>query len=358
MSNNIKKVCHPGFYLKEYLEEIQMTQDEFSKRLGISGKQVSLIISENASITADIAFKLSKLIGTSTEMWLALQAKYDIYKLEREFLKSLEEEKKIYKMIDQEFLLKLNIIDCKDTLSEAISKLRQVSMVSSLTLHTKKDIFSFYNSVIDKTDKIENIVCKNVWVSIATSIAKNEKVNPFNENKLLTSIDEFKKMTLEKVEDVYPKLKKRLNECGVALVILPSLKNSNINGVVKWLDSEMVMMALNTKEVDNDRFWFSFFHELKHVLQKTKRKVLVGADNNIDLSSLYEYDADNFAKETLVPTSLLNNLTNYDEKSIVDFSTINNVHPGIVVARLQQDGKIKTNQFNHLKEKVIINIQK
>ena len=165
-------------------------------------------------------------------------------------------------------------------------------------------------------------------------------------------------MTLEKVEDVYPKLKKRLNECGVALVILPALKNSNINGVVKWLDSEMVMMALNTKEVDNDRFWFSFFHELKHVLQKTKRKVLVGSDNNIDLSYLYEYDADNFAKETLVPTSLLDNLTNYDEKSIVDFSTINNVHPGIVVARLQQDGKIKTNQFNHLKEKVIINIQK
>ena len=54
MSNNIKKAVHPGFYLKEYLLELQMTQEEFANRLGISGKQISLILSENASITADI----------------------------------------------------------------------------------------------------------------------------------------------------------------------------------------------------------------------------------------------------------------------------------------------------------------
>ena len=34
--------------IKEYLEEIQMTQDEFAKRLGITGKQVSLILQEKA----------------------------------------------------------------------------------------------------------------------------------------------------------------------------------------------------------------------------------------------------------------------------------------------------------------------
>ena len=39
MSEKIKKVFHPGYYIKDYLDEIQMTQDEFAKRLGITGKQ-------------------------------------------------------------------------------------------------------------------------------------------------------------------------------------------------------------------------------------------------------------------------------------------------------------------------------
>ena len=101
MSNNIKKAIHPGFYLKEYIEELQMTQEEFANRLGISGKQISLILSKKASITADIAYKLSKLMDTSIEMWLNLQTKYDAYKVELENASSFEREKEIYKYVDK-----------------------------------------------------------------------------------------------------------------------------------------------------------------------------------------------------------------------------------------------------------------
>ena len=82
MSEKIKKVFHPGYYIKDYLDEIQMTQDEFAKRLGITGKQLSLLLNEQANITSDIAYKLSRLLGSSTEMWLTLQAKYDAYIIE------------------------------------------------------------------------------------------------------------------------------------------------------------------------------------------------------------------------------------------------------------------------------------
>ena len=76
---NIKRVFHPSFYIKEYIEELEITQDEFSKRLGISGKQVNLILNKEANITPDIAMKLSMLMGTSVELWLNLQSKYDAY---------------------------------------------------------------------------------------------------------------------------------------------------------------------------------------------------------------------------------------------------------------------------------------
>ena len=75
MSKNEKFNFHPSYYIKEYLEEMDITQDEFAKRLGVSGKQISLILNENASITPDIAYKLSNLLGTSESLWLNLQSK-------------------------------------------------------------------------------------------------------------------------------------------------------------------------------------------------------------------------------------------------------------------------------------------
>ena len=358
MSEKTKKAFHPGYYIKEYLEDIQMTQDEFAKRVGISGKQISLIIKESASITPDIAFKLSKLMGTSIEMWLNLQTKYDSYKIQQESLSAYEEEKEIYKMIDKDFLINLKIIDSKDDIDTAISKLRQASFVSSLTLHKTNDIFCFYRISNNKNDNINNTVCRNVWVSIASSIAKKDDVKPFDEKKLLENIGTFRSMTTNNHCVFYPKLINILNDSGVSFVVLPSLKNSNINGVVKWIDSQKVMMALNTRGSYNDRFWFSFFHELKHVLQKSKRKTLISQEVISEFEEVsLEYEADYFAKESLIPSSELDKLLAYDENSVIEFANKINIHPGIVVGRLQKEQKIKYSQLNHLKEKyeIIIN---
>ena len=358
MSEIINKVYHPGYYLKEYLEEIQLTQDEFAKRLGISGKQISLILAENASITPDIAYKISKLIGTSVELWLNLQSNYDAWKIELNANEIFEEEKKIYKMIDKNFLINLGIIDKEDSLKDAISKLRLASMVSSLTLHCNNDIYSFYRTAIStKEETIENIVCKNVWVSIASLIAKKQDTMPFNEEKINCCIDTLRSMTLQDPNIFYPLMKELLSECGVSLVILPSLKNSNINGVVKWIDNEKVMMALNTRGAYNDKFWFSFFHELKHVLQKAKRKMIVNQENKLDDSEL-ELEADIFAKETLIPSKYIDELWDINESSIISLANKISIHPGIVVGRLQKEKRIPYSKYNYLKCKYEIIVNK
>ena len=357
MNKKISFVFHPSYYIQEYLDEIQMTQDEFAKRLGITGKQVSLLLKEEANITADIAYKLSKLLGTSVELWLTLQAKYDAFKIEEEQEELFEEEKKVYKMIDRKFLLNLNIIDKNDKINECVAKLRHASMVSSLTIHYKNDICCSYRTAVEKEETIENVVCRNVWVSIANSLAMKENVSLFNEQKLIDNIPYMRSMTLMKPEEFYPKLKSLLSECGVSLVILPSLKNSNINGVVKWYNSNKnVMMALNTRGAYNDKFWFSFFHELKHVLQKVKRKMIVNDSVNKVIDGILEYEADKFARDTLIDDNLFAKLNNYSEYSIIAFAKKINIHPGIVVGRLQKDGKIKYSQFNYLKEKYEVRI--
>lgn len=357
MSNkNERIIFHPSYYIKEYLEEIQMTQDEFAKRLGITGKQVSLILQEKASVTPETALKLSTLLGTSIELWLNLQAKYDALKALEEKEEQLEEEKKIYKMIDKKFLLQLNIINKEDKIDTAVGKLRFASKVSSLTLHCNKDIYCFYRASTAKEETIENIVCRNVWVSLASEYAKEQEVKSFDEKMLLDSIPLLRSMTTMNPDEFFPRMKQILANCGVSLVVLPALKKSKINGAVKWYDSNKVMMALNTRGSYNDRFWFSFFHELKHVLQKNKRKLIINEEYENCVDGLCEYEADLFAKNILVPQEEIDKLYGYTEKAIMYLAKSINIHPGIVVGRLQNEGKIEHSRFNELKVKYEIKV--
>ena len=59
----IIEAIHPGVYIKNELNSLQMSVREFSKRTGISEKQLSLLISGDANLTLDIAEKLSKFFG-------------------------------------------------------------------------------------------------------------------------------------------------------------------------------------------------------------------------------------------------------------------------------------------------------
>ncbi len=77
------KRFHPGVYLKDTIDVLDLTIDEFSLRTGISKDDLSLIIDEKMSITLDIAEKLAKYFDNSTNYWLNLQKLYDKYMLER-----------------------------------------------------------------------------------------------------------------------------------------------------------------------------------------------------------------------------------------------------------------------------------
>ena len=81
MSNYIefddKIAFHPGYYIKETVEESGLTQAEFAKRLGTTPKDLSLLIRDEQNLSSDIAMKLSRMTGTSVSYWINLQNGYD-----------------------------------------------------------------------------------------------------------------------------------------------------------------------------------------------------------------------------------------------------------------------------------------
>lgn len=68
-----KVAFHLGYYIQEYLNEQNLSQEEFSKRYNTPLE----VINGEQSISIDIAKMLSNIVGTSVEYWLNLQKEYD-----------------------------------------------------------------------------------------------------------------------------------------------------------------------------------------------------------------------------------------------------------------------------------------
>lgn len=77
-----RKPSHPGLILKfHYMEPLKLTVTRVAAALGISRKTLSQIINGRASITTDVALKLSKAFDTSPELWLNLQQVYTLWEV-------------------------------------------------------------------------------------------------------------------------------------------------------------------------------------------------------------------------------------------------------------------------------------
>ncbi len=73
----MKKPSHPGALILEALAG--MTISDAAKHMGVARASLSRIVNGHASVSPDMAYRLGKFLGTSTELWLNLQRQYDVW---------------------------------------------------------------------------------------------------------------------------------------------------------------------------------------------------------------------------------------------------------------------------------------
>lgn len=71
-------LIHPGEFLAEILTDLDMTQAQFARAIGISPMRVSHIILGKRPVTAELALLFGRALGQSPQYWLNLQADYDL----------------------------------------------------------------------------------------------------------------------------------------------------------------------------------------------------------------------------------------------------------------------------------------
>lgn len=357
-------IFHPGYYVKDFIEDQGITQEEMAKRLQVTPKYVSELVNGKINLTDEMALKLSVVFGTSVTMWLNLNKKYIEKKLEIEKRKQLERECELLHQLDYNFWVKLKMVKATRVITEKVQELQRCFKISSLSVLEQRDFLVQYKSGVSAVRSV-NVINANAWVQTAINIGTGMEVEPYDKKKLENSISEIRSMTIQDPEKFYPRLKELLASCGVALVLLPNLKNCGVNGAVKWLGKDKVVLALNDRRKYADVFWFALFHELKHVLQQRIKVLLVserdeiGLEVNASLQKL-EDEADLFSQQTLIPEKeygefLRESRGAFSVEEIKRFAETLNILPGIVVGRLQRDQRLSyKTSLNKLKMKYII----
>lgn len=337
---------HPGSYVEDIIEELNITQNEFAERLGTSSKTISKIVNGEEKISDDIANKLSKLTGISLETWLNLQTNYDIKVLEIENLKD-EDEARLCEMIDFSYFKRQKFIaDKKYSIKEKISTLRKLLKRADLS-----DLFEFNSAVSYRNTREFNeksIVNSNIMLELAADCARNETTNKFNKSKLISILPQIREMTVKSPETFFPELKKILLECGIILVALPKLKNANLNGATKKFRNGSIMLLITDRNKMSDIFWFSILHEIGHIYHED----FYSNYRNQEEYTKNERRADEFASNFFIPQEKYDEFISngdFSELAIKTFSKQLDIHPSIVVGRLQNFGYIKYNSFNYLK---------
>ena len=77
--------AHPGEILREmYLKPLGVTITQAAKALGVSRKHVSAIVNARVPVTPDMALRLASAFATEPELWVNIQAQYDLWTVSRQ----------------------------------------------------------------------------------------------------------------------------------------------------------------------------------------------------------------------------------------------------------------------------------
>jgi len=94
--DEILSPIHPGEVLMEdFMKPLGLSQYRLAKDIGVTPIRISQIVNGKRAITVDTAMRLARYFGTSAEVWLHLQIRYDLEVAERQLRKQIIREVKV-----------------------------------------------------------------------------------------------------------------------------------------------------------------------------------------------------------------------------------------------------------------------
>ena len=351
-------VSAPGDTIADLLEERDWTQTQLADRLGYPEARVHQLIEGEIEIESETARKLAEVLGSTEKFWLKREAQY------RERLAELEAEKQqlpqwvdwldelpVKKLMNLGAICKQRIDDKnKPSIVKDVLRFFRVASQDEWRANSSQMQASFRLTRSKQSDK----GAISAWLRLGEIEA--EYINPpkYDRAKLEQAVSEIRRLTILPQAEFMPKIERLCFDAGVVFVLVPSIPKAHTSGVARWLTPDKPLIQLSLYGRTNDRFWFTFFHEVAHILLHSKDEIFLDeCDGSEVLEGVREKEdeADQWSRELLIPPEYVGELSKLKSKESVEkFADRVSIHPAIVVGRLQHEKRIRIDSMNGFKE--------
>jgi addiction module HigA family antidote len=354
-------IPHPGDTISEYLDVRGWSQRELARRTGLTPKTISEICAGKAPITPATALALEKVLQRPAHLWLNLQRAFD----EADARSRARQQHGSW----NDWLAKFPVKKMKDygwltphhgeSDIDALLTFFAVSSPNSWD-SVWKSLNVSYRQTRTSQHRPEDIA---VWLRVTEMLASQLSLAAFDEARLRAAIPALRSCTMKKVSDALGPLQSLCAATGLAVVWERELPHTGISGCARWLPSGTPLIALTLRYKTDDQLWFTFFHELAHILHHRKVSAFI-LDNPAETLSdrvvdpemqKVEDEANRFSADTMIPPESFApfiRAKTFTNESIYNFSKEVGIAPGIVVGRLQFEQLLKAWQGNTFKQKL------
>jgi HTH-type transcriptional regulator/antitoxin HigA len=339
---------HPGEHLAEYLEERDLSQAEFARLAGMTPKLVSTIVAGANPVTPETAVKLQRVLGLKADIWLSLQAAWDLHEVRRRESDRTEQVQGWLRQFPLGELRKLgrlpNTKDEGALLGSLLDLLRigtpdaYDARLSALAVHHRK--------ARRGNTSPQHELC---WLMLGEERARAMNLPDYDEERFGRACHEIRALTVEDPAVFEPQMLGLCREAGVALVFQKPISKTCLFGSARWLDGERPVIQMSLRMKSNDHFWWTFFHEAAHVVLHRGRNF---ADDQNGIDDGTESEADAWAERALLDGRSLDAFVATCPRSKIEIKAFADqvaIHPGIVVGMLQHRGAIPFSHMNDLK---------
>ena len=338
-------LVHPGETIKEVLEEKKMSQEELAIRTEYSPKHISEVVRGKKDISSEFANRLEYALGIPAGFWMNLQSNYDKEVFEINSLSNIEE-KELNILKDLKDVIKFcentEIIECNSKKEITVLNMRKFLNLNNLCSIPSLSIqqAAFRGS---KTNKI-NVYVLYAWQKLCEYFTNKIKItNSYDIEKLKTKYEDIKRTMFLPANDMVAELKNIFAECGIAFEVVQHFTGAPVQGFIQKRNGKVVL-CMTIRQSFSDIFWFTLFHEIGHLTNDDF------ANQYIDyqfIESEEEKAADKFARNMLINQNDYEEFIKNSNMSLAEikrFANSQNVKPGIVIGRIQND----TNNYSFM----------
>lgn len=354
-------VFHPGTTLNEKLEEMGMSRKEFALRTGKPEKTIIAVLKAESSLTPEMAILFENVTQIPAKFWINKQARYNEYVARLKQEEGIENSIEWAKQFPYAEMAKCDWVPPTRKIEEKTINMFSFFGIASHNAWEKLYIESELKvAAYTSLKQSHEPHAISAWLRQGELSARQIEAPLFDLKKLKGNIPAMRELMKEQPVTFFEELQQLCLKAGVILLFTPKLPKVPLSGSTRWLNNTP-LIQLTARYKKNDSFWFTFFHELGHIILHGKKFISL---ENIDFATAdpdKEEEANQFAiSQTFTiqqEKEVLGNKT-ITEQDILYYSSKFNTHPAMIIGRLQHDGYIHYSVGRQFLEPIDLNTKK